>query len=186
MFKGILATNSGKFPTKVNHVRVPAYEVWRDMARRCWYTKERGRVEYASVKVSDDWLDYSNFYEDVVEMIGYNCDNFALDKDILSGDEKIYSKDTCCFVPRDINVALTKSKAARGNFAIGVDFHKKTGKFRARHRGYIGLFDSETEAFYAYKEDKEKYLKYLAEKHREQIDFRVYNALMNYEVKITD
>ena len=50
MFKGILATNSGKFPTKVNHVRVPAYEVWRDMARRCWYTKERGRVEYASVK----------------------------------------------------------------------------------------------------------------------------------------
>ena len=62
----------------------------------------------------------------------------------------------------------------------------KSGKFRARHRGHIGLFDTEVEAFYAYKEDKEKYVKYLAEKYREQIDFRVYNALMNYEVKITD
>ena len=61
-----------------------------------------------------------------------------------------------------------------------------SGKFRARHRGYIGSFDNEIEAFYAYKEVKEKYLKYLAEKYREQIDFRVYNALMNYEVKITD
>ena len=42
------------------------------------------------------------------------------------------------------------------------------------------------EAFHAYKEDKEEYLKYLAERYREQIDFRVYNTLMNYEVKITD
>lgn len=109
-----------------------------------------------------------------------------LDKDILSGDEKIYSKDTCCFVPSDINVALTRSDASRGSFTIGVDFHKKTKKFRARHRGHIGLFDTETEAFYAYKEAKEKYLKHLAEKYHEQIDFRVYNALMNYEVKITD
>ena len=186
MFKGILATNSGKFPTKVNNIRVPAYEIWRHMVIRCWYTKYDGNLGYSDVKISDDWLDYSNFYEDVVNMVGYNCSGFVLDKDILSGEEKIYSKDTCCFVHSDINVALTRSDASRGNFAIGVDFHKKTKKFRARHRGHIGLFDTEMEAFYSYKEDKEKYLKCLAEKYREQIDFRVYNALMNYEVKITD
>ena len=42
------------------------------------------------------------------------------------------------------------------------------------------------EAFRAYKEAKESYIKDLAYKYRHQIDVRAYNALMNYQVEVTD
>ena len=51
---------------------------------------------------------------------------------------------------------------------------------------YLGLFKTETEAFNAYKQAKESYLKEQAEKWKSQIDDRAYNALMNYTVEITD
>ena len=51
---------------------------------------------------------------------------------------------------------------------------------------YLGLFNTELEAFYAYKQAKETYIKEVANKWKDQIDPRVYNALMKYEVEITD
>ena len=50
----------------------------------------------------------------------------------------------------------------------------------------IGYFKSSTEAFNAYKQAKENYLKQLAEKWKDQIDERAYHALMEYQVEITD
>jgi oligoribonuclease (3'-5' exoribonuclease) len=46
--------------------------------------------------------------------------------------------------------------------------------------------DTELEAFLAYKHAKEAYIKELANKWKDQIDPRVYDALMNYQVEITD
>lgn len=179
------AFNSGLYPTKIDRVRVPAYEIWRHMVQRCWYTNISGNINYIEVEVAPDWLDYSNFYRDVISMQGYGTE-FVLDKDILSDEFKIYSKQTCCFVPDEINVALTRSNRTRGDFPIGVDFHKKTGKFRARHRKHLGLFSTKEGAFYAYKESKENYLKELANKWENYIDSRVYQKLVNYTVKISD
>ena len=51
---------------------------------------------------------------------------------------------------------------------------------------WLGLFKTEIEAFKAYKEAKESYLKELAEKWKDKIDIRAYEALMNYTVEITD
>lgn len=70
-------------------------------------------------------------------------------------------------------------------------FNKTKGKFVAqlnKNGKLIGLgyFDSELEAFLVYKEAKEAYIKDVANKWKEQIDQRAYNALMNYEVEITD
>ena len=186
MDKGLQAHNSGRYPTKVDGVRIPAYEIWRHMVIRCGYLGKDSNPNYINVKVSDDWLDYSNFYEDVTVMVGYNENDFVLDKDILSTEEKIYSNVTCCFVPSEVNVALTTSKRTRGTYFIGVDFHKKTNRFRSRHRKHLGLFHTEYEAFLAYKSDKEAYLKELANKWKGKIDPRVYEALIKYEVKVTD
>ena len=110
-----------------------------------------------------------------------------MDKDILVKGNKIYSEDTCCFVPREINSLFVKRKKSRGNFALGVDYKKSVKKFRARcGNKHLGLFNTELEAFYAYKQAKETYIKEVANKWKDQIDPRVYNALMKYEVEITD
>ena len=47
-------------------------------------------------------------------------------------------------------------------------------------------FNTELEAFNAYKEAKENHLRELAEKWKSKIDERAYQALINYTVEITD
>ena len=51
---------------------------------------------------------------------------------------------------------------------------------------HLGYFSKPDEAFNAYKEAKEVYIKSLAEKWKDKIDPRVYEALMKYRVEITD
>ena len=47
-------------------------------------------------------------------------------------------------------------------------------------------FNTELEAFNAYKEAKENHLRELANKWNGKIDERAYQALINYTVEITD
>ena len=71
-------------------------------------------------------------------------------------------------------------------------WHKKDKAFVAmvsRNKGkpeYLGLFKTEIEAFNVYKKAKEVFVKEQAEKYKSQIDPRAYEALMNYQVEITD
>ena len=51
---------------------------------------------------------------------------------------------------------------------------------------YLGSFKTELEAFNAYKTAKEIYIKEQANKWKDKIDDRAYEALMNYQVEITD
>ena len=50
----------------------------------------------------------------------------------------------------------------------------------------LGYFSTPEEAFYTYKTAKELYIKDIANKWKDQVDPRVYEALMNYQVEITD
>ena len=69
---------------------------------------------------------------------------------------------------------------------------KKTKyKFSARiskfnHLTTIGNFNTIEEAFQAYKTTKEEYIKEVADKWKHVIDLKVYEAMYNYKVEITD
>ena len=92
----------------------------------------------------------------------------------------------------EINLALIKHEASRGNRLIGVSWHKKDKAFVAqvgKSKGYsewLGYFNTELEAFNAYKQAKEAFVKEQANKWASQIDPRAYEALMSYEVNIDD
>ena len=87
---------------------------------------------------------------------------------------------------------MIKSTATRGKHLIGVYWSNTNKAFVSQVRKnkgkqeYLGLFNTEIEAFNAYKIAKESYIKEQAEKYKSQIDVRAYNALMNYEVNIDD
>ena len=51
---------------------------------------------------------------------------------------------------------------------------------------HLGYFKTEIEAFNAYKQAKESFIKEQAEKWKDKIDPRAYEALINYTVEITD
>ena len=116
-------------------------------------------------------------------------DGWQLDKDILFKDNLVYSKETCCFVPREINATLIKRKRDRGKLPIGV--HKVKGRFVSRlslsnDRVYLGSFKTPEEAFDCYKKAKELELCKLAEKWKDALSPVTYQALLNYKVEITD
>lgn len=78
--------------------------IWRNMLARCYDEHNRNKYPtYAECSVCDEWHIFSNFLNWYKENNPYG---FELDKDILHKDNKVYSPDTCCFVPKAINVLV--------------------------------------------------------------------------------
>ena len=187
---GVLGT---KYPIKVNDVKTKEYELWKSMLKRCYSdTYKKKHPTYEGCEVSDNFKSYEYFYEWCNKQIGFGNEGWQLDKDLLVKGNKVYNEDSCVFLPQEINKVLVKCTASRGEHLIGVYWNKRDKAFVAQvaknKRGseYLGYFKTEIEAFNAYKQAKEAFVKEQASKWKSQIDIRAYNALMNYEVNIDD
>ena len=185
--------NSGKYKAKVNGKLTKEYNLWGNMLKRCYSDRfHLLNPTYIGCTVSNNFLHYEYFYEWCQKQIGFNNDDWQLDKDLLIKGNKVYSESTCVFLPKGLNNLLVKSDGSRGELPIGVCYHKRDKVFMSRvslNNGYqkhLGSFNSEIEAFNAYKIAKESFIKEQAEKYKSQIDPRAYNALMNYTVGIAD
>lgn len=186
-----------KYPSKVNGVVTKEYKLWHSMLVRCYSDAYKKRQPtYEGCKVSDNFKSYEYFYEWCHKQIGFDNDGsgnqFHLDKDLLVKGNKVYSEDSCVFLPQEINKMLTKSNALRGEHSIGVYWHKTNKAFIAQvakgkgKQKNLGYFATEIEAFDAYKQAKESFIKEQANDFKSQIDERTYEALMNYTVEISD
>lgn len=183
---------TGEYPVKDNGILTREYYVWHNMLQRCYSSKlHLSFPTYKDCIVSENFKYFTYFKEWCNEQVGFDNEGWSLDKDILLKGNKIYSEDACCFVPNEINTLIINNKALRGGTPVGVNYAKKTGKYSARFNkcgvyAYLGTFNTSEEAFYVYKREKEKYIKEVADKWKDNIDIRVYEALMNYEVGIYD
>lgn len=105
-------------------------KIWEGMLCRCYSKKSlKENPTYRDCSVSKDWHNFQVFakwYEqNYVE--GYH-----LDKDLLVVGNRVYSQDTCVFVPPKINSFLTNSAASRGEYLIGVCYDKRDKKYVAQ------------------------------------------------------
>lgn len=168
-----------------------SYIKWTNMLQRCYCEEWKAKHKtYAECTVCDEWKLFSNFKKWFDENY---VEGYELDKDIIIKNNKIYSPDTCCFVPQEINSLLTRRANARGQYPIGVTKQKNSRRFLAtlntrNGRIHLGRFDTSQEAFYAYKTAKEKHIKDVAQEYFNKglIAENVYQALLNYEIEITD
>ena len=182
-----------KYSPSINGVKTKEYVLWMSMLIRCYNESfKKKRQTYEGCEVSNKFKSYEYFYEWCNKQIGFDVSGFELDKDLLMKGNKVYSEDTCVFIPSEINTVLTKSTASRGQHLIGVNWCKKGKAFKAqvnKNKGkseHLGYFKTEIEAFNAYKQAKEAFVKEQANKWKGKIDERAYNALINYTVDITD
>lgn len=169
------------------------YQIWSAMLQRCYdkeYQAEKNPT-YIGCTVDDKWHCYQDYADDYYKLVGDNK-GWHVDKDIIFRGNKVYSYENCCAVPPELNMLLCGGNSLRGKYPIGVSWNKHQGKFRAYSWGgigkqiHIGYYSDETSAFNAYKKFKGSYIKQQANKWKDQIDPRAYEALMNYEVLITD
>ena len=167
------------------------------MLKRCYSSKfQEKNPSYKGCYVCDNWLYYSNFKKWYDENY-YEIDGkiLQLDKDILVKGNKVYSPDTCVFVPKFINSLFTKCQNSRGELPIGVHYHKRDKKYVAQlsvcKNGKstlksLGYYNTPNEAFEAYKQAKESYIKDVADEYKDRIPVELYKAMYEYEVNIND
>ena len=183
----------GEYKSKVNGKRTKYYKYWQDMLERCYDEKyHKKQPTYKDCFVNEEahclqdfgaWFD-ENYYE-------IEGEQMELDKDILCKGNKEYSFNTMIFVPQRINVLFIKNDAIRGDLPIGVNYDKKSNKYRTQcqtlgHQKCLGYYNTPHEAFLAYKEFKEQYIKQVADEYKGRIPDRLYEAMYAWEVEIDD
>jgi hypothetical protein len=194
-----------KYPISKNSIHTKEYKTWMSILLRCFDKKyKQRRPKYQNVTCCEEWLYYPNFYEWIHKQENFevwlNADKFtfALDKDILIKGNKVYGPDTCCLVPTYVNsLFATTAKRSNGdnNIPLGVVYQTKcTNKhYRAEikqgeHMIYSQSYETPQEAFQAYKQHKEAYIKQVAQEeyNKGTISKKCYEAMMKWEVEIED
>ena len=193
--KGYLG--EGKYKMSIDGKLTDKYNIWYNMLGRCYDPKLQEREPtYKGCTVEDyllnfqhmgEWIE-DNYYEVPGEVM-------CLDKDILYKGNKIYSRDTCIFVPERINLLFVKSNKARGKDPIGVD-QLPSGNYKAYCNDgygkqiYLGTYPTKEEAFRVYKNYKEKVIKEVIDSYEgiipEPFYSRLKTAMYNYKVEIDD
>ena len=183
----------GKYNSK-EHKSV--YNLWKGVLQRVYTTRH---ASYINTCVCEEWLCFQNFAKWCESQEFFNAKDengrsYQLDKDILIKGNKMYSPETCCFVPREINSSFIKynmeGKVYDLPLGVKAETPKKVGNLRysaklslgGGKRKYLGSFSSSEEAFSAYKEAKESHIKEVAEKWKGKIDEKVYQTLISWEL----
>lgn len=183
----------GKYKCRINKIYTRNYQRWAGILERCYNEKDRSRYPtYKDVTVCKEWHNFQVFAEWFEENWKPWMDSsWHLDKDILVKGNKIYSPETCCFVPQEINNLFVNNKSRRGLYPIGVSLINETGRFSAGIRINsisinLNSFNTPEEAFYVYKIDKESHIKEVANKWKPFISTECCQAMYNYKIEITD
>lgn len=144
-------------------------KVWMSMIDRCYSGKNKA---YEDVYVCDEWHNFINFakwYDD-----NY-IDGWSLDKDLLSGYSKLYSPNTCCFLPSKINAAI------RRKIIVNEDVH---GYYFIDDICGIGkrkIYGSNIhEAYKMSLIHKQTYIKTLVSVYWDQLQYKITNRLIEF------
>lgn len=193
--KGYLG--EGKYKVRENGKNKKEFKIWYNMLERCYDPKYQEKYPtYKDCIVEEyllnfqhmcEWLE-ENYYEIPSEVM-------CLDKDILCKGNKVYSRETCIFVPERINSLFVKNDNDRGDCPIGVD-PTLSGSYQARCNNgygkqiYLGSYLTKEEAFRVYKQYKEKLIKKTIDSYEGKIPephySRLREAMYNYKVEIDD
>lgn len=183
---GFIGNTTSSLDGKVKN----SYHVWRGMLRRCYQDTGEAKTYFGIVKVCDEWLsfeEYEKWYDD-----NY-IEGYEVDKDFTSPLIKIYSPDTCSFIPNKINAIIGKKKyntvRIHKGLPVGVSYHIRDNKYTSQcwdgvKLQHFGYHDNPTDAFLAYKVFKESLIKSVAKEYYQKgsISKEIYENLMSYIV----
>lgn len=137
------------------------------MLLRCYSKKEKLKLPtYDKCVVCDDWLTFSKFK---LWFDKNHVEGWQLDKDLLFEGNKLYSPETCIFVPRRFNTLTTKrSRKKTTPMGVSIDHQNRYYAYVSDGAKTISLghYDKVEEAELAYSIGKCIVVSDAIEKHR--------------------
>lgn len=170
-------------------VLTPAYRAWTGALTRCYSEESRHKWEsYKDCTVHEDWHNFQVFAEWYSSQENFGC-GYHLDKDLLVQGNRVYSEDTCCLIPEQVNYAIAGKKSSSRGVPEGVCVDKRYNKYnssisRFGRDVYLGFFEDAEEAHKVYRVAKKEYLIELAELFKGKISKSAYLALLNWSLDI--
>ena len=105
------------------------YLTWVSMLGRAYYLNyHKHQPTYLNATVCNEWHNLQTFGKWFEENY---VEGYELDKDLLS-DSKIYSPDTSIFIPRELNLFISRMPSNNTSGYIGVHLDKHSGKWKAQ------------------------------------------------------
>lgn len=165
------------------------YTLWANMIRRCYSENIHKKFPtYKDCTVSDNFKNFQFFAEWCQYQKGFSEVGWELDKDLLVVGNKTYSEELCIFIPKELNLLLKNGRSNRGDYPVGVVYHKASKSYVAQcgingKRLHLGCFSTPELAFKAYENCKVSHIKQKAEEWKDRIDYRLYLSLTNINIK---
>lgn len=184
---GVAFTGYGYCHKLDRELRNKIYSTWKCLIARVFSKAvecKGRRNSYLDVGICDEWLNFQNFCEFVVENKYYK-EHYHLDKDLLIKDNKVYSPETCCFLPQIINGVISIVYETGNGLPVGVNIKNNYYEAAISHKGKrkrLGKYETPEEASAAYVLAKESYVKELAHEWKDRIEPRAYQALLDWTV----
>lgn len=141
------------------------YHTWRDMIRRCYDEKSLIKhPHYKNCSVSDNWHNFQNYAKWYENNFPKHIEGikFHVDKDVLNirDGKRLYSEETCIFLPQRVNNFLTNIKSTNTSGSVGVRKFKDrwvivSSNFDTSKREHIAVKYDYNEALKSYDEYRE-------------------------------
>jgi hypothetical protein len=153
----------GKYSGKTHK---SAFNTWMHMVERCYDSSCKYYPLYGGkgVRVSNEWVDFQVFAKWFDEN---KVDGWHMDKDFINPFSKIYSKETCVFIPPAVNGLFTGYQNGLKNMGTG---RTRQGKWYSNctidgEQQYLGVSDTWLEAKTKYLVEKRKVAEKIMQKY---------------------
>ena len=146
---------AGEFKASFKGKATKSYKVWMAMMYRIYSKKHlKRRPTYKNVAVAEKWHNFQNFAKWFEENY---VEGWHLDKDLLSGEQKMYSPETCVFIPQELNSFLANNHVNNTSGETGVCYDKSKKQWLAQisSKRFLGRFATKQEAANCYKRERE-------------------------------
>ena len=161
-----------------------AYTLWSDLIKRCYSPKSLKRDKaYKDVVVCEEWHNFQNFAKWFYASTDY-VEGYHIDKDLLSKGNKVYSPNTCCFLPKELNIFLTNKSKVSDCGHVGVK-HNGNNYQAQIGQDYLGSYKSIEDAALAYNKAKvEKIQDWINMKEEFKLSDKVIAGLESYATRV--
>ena len=173
-----------------------AYSIWNGIYKRCYKDND----VYEGSFMCDLWRYDKDSFAEWWGSEYYECDgeSMAVDKDLLFPGNKGYAPDKCCILPQTLNTMLSNCKkhkmgkwrSARMDLPLGVRYDSKMKMYYGEIKPYghdvvirLSYWETPEEAFAEYKRHKQADILIMADKYKNKVPKKVYDALLRFEVK---